>query len=118
MQITIAKFTLSVLTLTSSICVYPHAGGLGRYGCHTKKNIGRHCHGENAGKYIPEEEPKRIKKLHDATCNQQSPEGYFPKKDLYGKGCNRRKSITKQKLIDFFAGAGGMDKRTGNQVVE
>jgi hypothetical protein len=90
MKSTVSKLALAAIVLSTCLLAYPHAGGLDKYGCHIKKDIGRHCHGEAAGKYIPEEEPKRIKKLHDATCNQQSPEGYFPKKDLYGKRCNRR----------------------------
>ena len=66
-----------------------HGGGLDENGCHSKKDV-RHCHGEKAGLYIPEKEESRIKKLHTATCNQQSPEGHFPKRDLYGKRCNAR----------------------------
>ncbi len=88
------QFTrLAIVHILLATCInaYPHAGGLDKHGCHTQKNVGRHCHGENAGKYIPEAEDKRIEKLHKATCDQRSPEGYYPKYDLYGKRCNARR---------------------------
>jgi hypothetical protein len=75
--------------LSASIPAYAHGGGVDENGCHSKKEL-RHCHGEKAGLYIPEKEETRIKKLHSATCNQQSPKGHFPKRDLYGKRCNAR----------------------------
>lgn len=75
--------------LTVSGTAYAHAGGVDEHGCHAKKGV-RHCHGEKEGLYIPENEETRIKKLHTATCNQQNPEGYYPKRDLYGKRCNTR----------------------------
>jgi hypothetical protein len=85
--------TVYLLILFSGLAVsgsaFAHGGGVDDNGCHSKKGV-RHCHGEKAGLYIPEKEETRIKKLHTATCNQQSPEGYFPKRDLYGKRCNAR----------------------------
>ncbi len=75
--------------LTVSGTAHAHSGGLDEKGCHSKKGV-RHCHGEKAGLYIPEKEETRIKKLHKATCDQKSPEGYYPKRDLYGKRCNAR----------------------------
>lgn len=75
--------------LNTSISAYAHGGGVDEHGCHAKKGV-RHCHGEKAGLYIPEKEETRIKKLHKATCDQKSPEGYYPKRDLYGKRCNAR----------------------------
>jgi hypothetical protein len=85
------KIAVSFFMLSTAFCgyAYAHGGGVDENGCHSKKNV-RHCHGEKAGLYIPEKEESRIKKLHTATCNQQSPEGNFPKRDLYGKRCNAR----------------------------
>lgn len=77
----------SVLTVSGAADT--HGGGVDEKGCHSKQGV-RHCHGEKAGLYIPEKEESLIKKLHTATCNQQSPEGHFPKRDLYGKRCNAR----------------------------
>lgn len=74
---------------SASVPAYAHGGGIDENGCHSKNNV-RHCHGEKAGLYIPEKEETRINKLHKATCDQKSPEGYYPKRDLYGKRCNAR----------------------------
>lgn len=66
-----------------------HGDGVDEHGCHSKNQV-RHCHGQNAGKYIPEKETNRIKKLHDSTCNSIDGEGRSLHRDLYGKRCNKR----------------------------
>jgi hypothetical protein len=66
-----------------------HGGGVDEHGCHSKKEV-RHCHGQNAGKYIPKKESTRIKKLHDSTCNSIDGEGRQLRRNLYGKRCNVR----------------------------
>ncbi len=78
-----------VFAYSLSGSVFAHPGGVDAKGCHSKKNV-RHCHGDNSGKYLPENEATRIKKLHTTTCNTLLPEGGYPKQDLYGKRCNRR----------------------------
>jgi hypothetical protein len=71
------------------LAVLAHGGGIDEHGCHSKNQV-RHCHGKNAGKYIPEKETTRIKKLHDNTCNSIDGEGRPLRRDLYGKRCNKR----------------------------
>lgn len=66
-----------------------HGGGLDSKGCHSKSLV-RHCHGENAGKYIPENEVSRDKKVHAVACNSRDGEGRYPRWDYYGKRCNQR----------------------------
>lgn len=83
-------FLIAIVIGISSMSVFAHGGGVDGRGCHSKNSV-RHCHGENSGKYLPEKEPVRIKKLHDSTCNTLLPEGGYPKHDLYGKRCNKRK---------------------------
>ena len=85
---TMKIIAVSVLLLFS-ISAFAHGGGLDAKGCHSK-NSARHCHGENTGKYLPEKEETRIKKLHDSTCNTQDADGRFPRSDLFGKRCNYR----------------------------
>lgn len=75
--------------LMSSLSAYAHSGGVDEHGCHSK-NGARHCHGANTGKYIPEKETSRIKKLHGQTCSTPDGEGRYPSMDLYGKRCNKR----------------------------
>ena len=84
-------FLLSLIFSMQAIptMTYAHGGGLDEKGCHAKNGV-RHCHGDKAGLYLPEREETRIKKLHKATCDQKTPEGYYPKRDLYGKRCNAR----------------------------
>lgn len=66
---------------------YAHGGGVDAHGCHSKAAV-RHCHGANAGKYIPENEVSRVKKVHSMACNSMDGEGRYPKRDYYGKRCN------------------------------
>jgi hypothetical protein len=77
---------LSVLSISQA---HAHGGGLDANGCHSKANV-RHCHGEKAGLYIPENETTRIAKLHKTTCNTPDGEGRYPRHDLYGKRCKAR----------------------------
>ena len=84
--------TISIFVFLTAICTvqaFAHGGGLDRHGCHSKDGV-RHCHGEKAGLYIPENEATRIKKLHTTTCNSVDGEGRYPKRDFYGKRCNAR----------------------------
>lgn len=83
------KQVLILVFSALSLSAFAHGGSMDKRGCHTEKSV-RHCHGENAGKYIPEDEAVRIKKLHASTCNSLLPEGGYPKHDLYGKRCNKR----------------------------
>jgi hypothetical protein len=82
---TLTLFAFWILPLAA----LAHGGGLDEYGCHSKKEV-RHCHGQNVGKYIPEKETTRVKKLHDSTCNSIDGEGRPVRRDLYGKRCNKR----------------------------
>ena len=82
------SFTFFVY-LMFPLAAFAHGGGVDEHGCHSKKQV-RHCHGQNAGKYIPEKETTRIKKLHDSTCNSIDGEGRPLRRDLYGKRCNKR----------------------------
>lgn len=84
------KAILAVLVLTASSYAFAHAGGVDEKGCHNTKAGARHCHGENAGKYIPMTEEKRIEKLHKDTCNSIDGEGRKARVDLYGKKCRSR----------------------------
>lgn len=83
------KKILAVAISILSVSAFAHGGGVDERSCHAKNGV-RHCHGENTGKYLPEKEVTRIKKLHDTTCNSLLPEGGYPKHDLYGKRCNKR----------------------------
>ena len=64
-------FLIAIVIGISSMSVFAHGGGVDGRGCHSKNSV-RHCHGENSGKYLPEKEPVRIKKLHDSTCYQKA----------------------------------------------
>jgi hypothetical protein len=83
------KILAMITFLLVSLSAFAHRGGVDAQGCHSKKIV-RHCHGQNAGKYIPEKETMRIKKLHDSTCNSIDGEGRPLRRDLYGKRCNKR----------------------------
>ncbi|MEQ1638911.1 MAG: hypothetical protein ABL903_19805 [Methylococcales bacterium] len=80
---------LIVFLLACTSQAYAHGGGVDSNGCHSKNQV-RHCHGANAGKYIPEKESSRVAKVHTVACNSPDGEGRYPKKDLYGKRCNQR----------------------------
>jgi hypothetical protein len=83
------KILAMITFLMCSISAFAHGGGVDAQSCHSKNSV-RHCHGENKGKYIPEKETTRIKKLHDTTCNSIDGEGRPLRRDLYGKRCNKR----------------------------
>ncbi len=84
------KIITASALLLFTISAYAHSGGMDAKGCHSKNSV-RHCHGENTGKFLPEKEETRIKKLHDSTCTTPDAEGRLPRSDLYGKRCNNRK---------------------------
>jgi hypothetical protein len=78
-------FVLAINLIVTTVLA--HGGGLDQSGCHNTKTGGRHCHGENTGKYIPMSEEMRLKKLHKDTCNSIDAEGRKVKVDLYSKRC-------------------------------
>ncbi len=84
------KLIFAALVTMLSVSVYSHPGGVDENGCHFKKGIGRHCHAQNEGKYIPLTEEKRLKKLHSETCHSIDAEGRNVRVDLYGKRCRNR----------------------------
>ena len=84
------KFIFAILLTSFTAIVSAHPGGVDEKGCHFKKGIGRHCHAQNEGKYIPLTEEKRLKKLHKETCNSIDADGRKVRVDLYGKSCRNR----------------------------
>lgn len=85
---TLKKFALLVIfAIFCNSQAYAHGGGVDSNGCHSKELV-RHCHGRNDGKYIPEKEASRVLKVHAVACKSPDAEGRYPKRDYYGKRCN------------------------------
>ena len=90
MKVLMKNLIIATLFASLSVVSFAHPGGADENGCHFKKGIGRHCHAQNEGKYIPLTEEKRLKKLHRETCNSIDGEGRKVRVDLYGKPCRNR----------------------------
>ncbi len=83
------KFMITLFALALNKA-FAHGGGVDKAGCHMQKNVGRHCHGVNAGKYIPEPEEKRIARQRKETCNSHDADGEKIRHDFQGKPCRNR----------------------------
>jgi len=84
------RVLIYMVVIFSSTWALGHAGNVDKHGCHYQAGIGRHCHGANAGKYIPDPEAKRLERLRRDNCNSIDADGQRVRFDVYGKPCRNR----------------------------